>query len=349
MRTVNTIIVGAGPIGIELAAALKLLGVDYLHLEAGQIGQTISWYPPQVRFFSSPERIAIAGVPLQNIDQSKASREEYLAYLRGVVEQYDLDIHTFKRVTSLERDRGGFIVRTSRGDEAATYHAPHVVLAIGDMNRPRLLHIPGEGLPHVSHYFEDPHKYFRTRLLIVGGRNSAVEAAIRCQRVGAQVTISYRKPKFESKVIKYWLLPEIEVLIKTGKVSFPPETVPTRIPHRSVTLRPIVDDGSEQDVAADLVLLLIGYEMDTTLLEQIGVELKGENRAPALNQDTMETNVPGFFVAGTSAAGTQNRFRLFIENCHPHVSKIARALTGREPPFPTGDKTHSGKYSLPES
>lgn len=349
MQTTEVIIIGAGPIGIELAAALKLLGVDYVHLEAGQIGQTITWYPRQARFFSSPDRIAIAGVPLHTVDQSKASREEYLAYLRGVVDQFDLEIRTFERVDSIERGDDSFIVRTTRGHESGTCEAKSIVFAIGDMHRPRLLHIPGEGLPHVSHYFDEPHIYFRKRLLIVGGRNSAVEAAIRCQRAGAHVALSYRRGEFDGKSVKYWLLPEIEVLIKTGKIRFHAGTTPTRITTEAVTLKPMPGDAATFDVEADFVLLLVGYEMDTTLLEKVGVELHGENRAPCLDHDTMQTNVAGLYVAGTAAAGTQMRFRLFIENCHPHVSKITRALTGRDAPFATGDKTHSGRYSLPES
>ena len=380
---------GAGPIGLELAVALKRLGVDYLHVDAGQVAQTISWYPRQARFFSSPERIAIAGVPLVTIDQSKATREDYLAYLRGVVQQFDLPIRTFERVTQIRRDPDvGFVVTTRRGETETTYLTKNVVLAIGDMHGPRLLHIPGEDLEHVDHYFEEPHRYFRQRLLIVGGRNSAVEAALRCYRAGAHVSISYRRDAFEGSSIKYWLLPEIESLIKHRKIGFYPRTVPTRITRSAVTLTtlpPEEDDatpassadptpaaasgdgqsaprpqaphhpervghhpGEAFDVPADFVLLLTGYVQDTTLLEQAGVELVGDNRAPQIDPQTMETNVPGLFIAGTAAAGTQVRFRLFIENCHPHVTRIAKAITGREPE-PALVNQVARQYGLPES
>ena len=348
MTSATTIIVGAGPIGIELAVAFKQLGVDYLHLEAKQIAHTISWYPRQVQYFSSSDRIAIAGVPLHTVDQSKATGEEYLAYLRGVVEQFDLSIRTFEPVTSIKKDDGQFIVHTSRGDEKGTYQARHVVLAIGDMHRPRLLQIPGEQLPHVSHYFDEPHQYFRQRLLIVGGRNSAVETAIRCQRAGSKVTISYRKASFDSQSVKYWLTPEIEMLIKTGKVAFHPQTLPRRITASHVTLQH-AESGETIEVPCDFVLLLTGYEMDTSLFEMANVKIEGENRAPTFDPSTMQTNVPGLYVAGTASAGTQIRFRLFIENCHPHVARITTAITGRQPPFPTQDRTHSGRYRLPES
>ena len=344
----HPIIVGAGPIGIELAVALKQLGVDYLHLEAKQIAHTISWYPRQVQYFSSSDRIAIAGVPLHTVDQSKATREEYLAYLRGVVDQFDLPIRTFEPVTSIQKNGRQFIVQTSRNEQTRTYQARHVVLAIGDMHRPRLLQIPGEQLPHVSHYFDEPHRYFRQRLLIVGGRNSAVETAIRCQRAGARVTISYRKASFDPQRIKYWLTPEIEMLIKTGKIVFHPQTVPRHITTSRVTLQH-VKSGKTNEVPCDFVLLLTGHEMDTSLFAMAGVKLEGENRAPTFDPATMQTNVPGLYVAGTASAGTQIRFHLFIENCHPHVAKITTSLTGREPTFSTQDRTHSGRYRLPES
>ena len=351
MIKTNVIIVGAGPIGIELAAAFKQLGVDYLHLDANQIAHTISWYPRNVRFFSSSDRIAIAGVRLDTVGQEKASREEYLSYLRSVVEQYDLDISTFERVTSLTRHGDQFTLISSCAGGQRTYEAKYVVLAIGDLHRPRMLNIPGEELPHVSHYFVEPHEYFRRRLLIVGGKNSAVEAAIRCQRMGAKVAISYRQAEFNAKSVKYWLMPELEMLIKTGRIMFYPTTVPVSISPTAVALAPMGSKSISDQVSvdADCVLLLIGYEMDTDFLESIGVELVGENRAPKLDHQTMQTNVPGLFVAGTAAAGTQLRFHLFIENCHPHVDKIIRAITGQEAPFATSDKTHSGKYALPET
>ncbi len=343
-------IVGAGPIGLELAVAFKQLGVPYLHFDAAQIGHTVSWYPRQVRFFSSPDRIAIAGVPLTTPDESNATGEQYLSYLRGVCRMFDLQVRTFERVVGMKRSDGGFVLTTKRADAERSYRTRHVFLAIGDMHRPRILNIPGEDMPHVAHYFDDPHRYFRQRLLIVGGRNSAVETAIRCQRMGADVAVSYRNDVFDPKAIKYWILPEIDVLIKTGKSKFHPRTVPTLITPTHVHLKQCdAPVGPKTQVEADFVLLLTGYEMDTTLFEIAGVELEGENQAPKIDNQTMQTNVPGIFVAGTAAAGTQRRFRLFIENCHAHVGRIVKAVTGRECPFDARDVTTSGEYRLPES
>jgi thioredoxin reductase (NADPH) len=144
-------IIGAGPIGLELAVALKRQGIDYLHFEARQIGYTISWFAPQTHFFSSNERIAIAGVPLQTSDQSKATREEYLTYLRSVVQQFDLKINAYEPVTGIQRRDGAFLLSTLPAGGEKTYRCRRIVLATGGTDRPRLLNIPGENLPHVSH------------------------------------------------------------------------------------------------------------------------------------------------------------------------------------------------------
>ncbi len=324
--TTDTVIVGAGPIGLELAVSLKHLGVDYIHLEAGNIAHTVSWYPKRTRYFSSPARIAIAGVPLITDNGEKATREQYLAYLRGVVEQFDLDVCCYEPVQQLERQTNDrFLLTTPRG----SYDASHVVLAIGDMHAPRRLDIPGEDLPHVSHYFDEPHQYFRQKLLIVGGKNSAVEAALRCHHAGADVTISYRGRRFDPKSVKYWLLPEIEALIEHKQIHFIPESEVESITEERVCLR--VGDKPFCP-PADFVLLMTGYVQDPTLFRMAGVTLHGENHAPLVDERTMMTDVPNFFVAGTAAAGTQHKFRLFIENCHPHVRKIVRAITGQTPP-----------------
>lgn len=326
--TAEIVIVGAGPIGLELAVVLKHMGVDYLHLDAGQVGETVCRYPPDTTFFSSPDRIAIAGVPLRPPAQGKATREQYLSYLHAVVDQFDLAVRSFEAVEKIVRMGDHFLLTTALGE----LKAKRVVLAIGDMHRPRMLEIPGEDRPHVSHYFGEAQRYFRRKLLIVGGRNSAVEAALRCQRAGAEVAISYRGATFDGEAIKYWLLPEIKALIEHDAIGFYPETVPVRIDERSMTLADADGGGNERTVDADAVLLLTGYTQDKTLFASAGVHLKGRNRGPVYDPDTMMTNVPGLFVAGTGAAGTQNDFKLFIENSHPHVAKIVRALTGRDAP-----------------
>lgn len=333
------LIVGAGPIGIELAVRIGRAGLAYRHVDAGQIGSTISWYAPNTQFFSSPERIAIAGVPLQTIDQSKATREEYLTYLRSVVLQFGLPIETFVRVTAIARENGGFAVTMTGREGERTLRAARVILAIGDMHRPRLLGIPGEHLPHVSHYFSDPHTYFRRRVVVVGGRNSAVEAAIRCVRVGAEVTLVHRRAELDGDHIKFWLMPEIRAMIRDRRMTYAGGATVREIRRDAVVLDP---DGRVID--ADVVLLLTGYEQDPTLFESAGVRLVGPQRKPQFDEQTMETNVRGLYVAGTAAAGTQvSGTKEFIETSHIHVDRIVAALTGAPPP------AEARAYDMPES
>ncbi len=328
-------IIGAGPIGIELAACLKTAGVDYVHFDAGQIGHTLTWWPRYTPFFSTTERLAIAGVPIPNNHQQRITGEEYLAYLRAVIEQYDLLINSYEPVAMLAPGAGGWELVTRPLAGERRYRARAVVVAVGDMHHPNRLAIPGEDLPHVSHYFRDPHDYFRRRLLIVGGKNSAAEAALRCWRAGAAVTISYRRPNFDQQRIKHWLLPDLEAQIEAGAIGFLPETLPVEITPRHVVLAPtrgdLPVDGAAILHATDFVLLNTGFRGDQSLLEQAGVELHGPNRVPAFNPETMESNVPGLYLAGTVAAGIQQRYTLFIENCHEHAGKITAALTGNWP------------------
>lgn len=333
----DTLIIGAGPIGLELAAALKHAAIDYLHIDAAQIGHTISWYAPGTRFFSSPERLAIAGVPLVTRAQEKPTREEYLDYLRAVAAQFDLRVRTFERADSIDRSGDAFTIKVQAQRGPRTYTARRVILAIGDMHRPRLLNIPGESLPRVSHYLDDPHLYFRRRVLIVGGRNSAVEAAIRLFRIGADVAVSYRNDQFDPQRIKYWLLPEVNWLIQKNMIAFHPHTIPVEITPAVVRLRSTAG-APEHSVEADAVLLLTGYEQDPTLFQRAGIQLTGDNRVPVLNPRTMETNIPGLFVIGTATAGTQSRFKVFIETSHVHIPRVLRALTGQPPP-PEPDPT----------
>ena len=329
-------IVGAGPIGLELAAALQRIGVDYAHFEAKQIGQTFTWWPRNTYFFSTTERIEIAGIPIQNTMQQRTTGEEYLAYLRSVVEILDLQVRTYEPVVGVERQDDGFLLRTRPQTGEQRYYARKLVLAIGDMHKPNLLYIPGEDLPHVSHYFEDVHPYFRRRLLIVGGRNSAVDAALRCWRAGAQVTISYRRAEFDTKAVKHWILPDLKAQIEVGTIGFQPLTVPVAITPEHVVLEKLRADGTLTGQRfkhpTDSVLLLTGFEADVRLLELAGVTLAGEAQVPVYDPETMETNVPGLYLAGTAAAGRrQERYRLFIENSHAHVGRIVRALTGQWP------------------
>lgn len=355
VETADIAVIGAGPIGLELAVALKRRDIDYLHFDAKQIGHTVSWYAPGTRFFSSNERIAIAGVPLQTVDGGKCTREQYLTYLRTVVQQFDLDVRTYEPVVGIERDgvmrhsgrsNGPLTLTTKTAGGEKKYRANRIVLVTGGTDRPRRLDIPGEDLPHVSHYFDDPHKYFRKRVLVVGGKNSAVEAALRCHHAGAHVALSYRRASLPHRSLKYWLLPEINALVQSGAMTAYFGTAPARITPTHVELQRWTDPDAPADptfafasgtertltVPADFVLLLVGYRADMSLFRLAGVELTGSTETPVFNEWTMETNVPGVYVAGTAVAGTQDKYRVFIENCHVHVDRIIAALTGAAAP-----------------
>jgi thioredoxin reductase (NADPH) len=340
-------VIGAGPIGLEMAVGLKRAGIPYLHFDARQVGYTISWFAPQTRFFSSNDRIAIAGVPLQTWDQTKSTREEYLNYLRRVVIEFDLQVRTYEPVTDVRKLPDGRFQLTTRpgGRESgrtATVIARHVVMATGGTDHPRRLGVPGEGFPHVGHYFKDPHTYFRKRLLVVGGKNSAVEAALRCHAAGAQVSISYRREQLDPTSIKYWLLPEANGLLSAGKIKGYFNTVPTAITPTHVTLASTVG-GAVVEEPFDFVLLLIGYHADPTLLRAAGIELDGESNLPKYDVRTMETNVPGMYVAGCAVGGTQEKYQIFLENCHVHVPRIIAAVQGRDAEFATP------QFARPES
>lgn len=325
----RVLIVGAGPIGLELAVDLQRNRIPFEIVDAGPIGQTMNWWAPETRWFSSNERISIAGVPLLTKDQSKATREDYLNYLRGIATQFNIRVRTYEPVTEIRRSEQGFDVDTMPQQSLRSDHYDKIVLAIGGTDRPRRLNVPGEDLPHVDGYLREPHRYFGRRVLIVGGRNSAAEAALRLHHAGAEVCLSYRGPALPEEGIKYWLLPELKGLCSAGRITahFGSEVV--RITPQETELRS-AQSNETFSVKADDVLTLIGYEQNKSLFRSAGVNLQESSQHPEFDLATMETNVPGIYVAGTAVAGTQNsRYKTFLENCHQHVDKIVAHITGQ--------------------
>lgn len=335
MRT-EVAIIGAGPVGLELAAALRRAGKNVVQIDRGPIGASITRWPRNTRFFSAPERVAIAGYPLHSPDQQPVTGEMYLAYLRGLVEALGLEVKTYEEVERIRKCTDGFRIHTRSLTGAAEYAADRVVLATGDMADHERLNIPGEDLPHVKAQLDLPHLYFQQRLLIVGGKNSALESALRCFRAGARVSISYRGKEFDSSTVRPGLLPEVEMLIEKGMIEYFPQTAPTSIAPGSVELARVcngVPSATERrTVPADFVMPCIGYRADRRLFEQLGVALAGRERRPVYCEETMETEVEGVYVAGTAANGDGGRFELFIETSHVHVERIVRALGGAEAP-----------------
>ncbi|QEG43673.1 NAD(P)-binding domain-containing protein [Roseimaritima ulvae] len=329
LRT-RVVIVGAGPIGLELAVALQRQQIPFEIVEAGAIGQTISWWAPETRWFSSNERIAIAGVPLLTNDQAKATREQYLTYLRGIVAQFGLRVRSYQPVVDIVSRDEGFRVITQAAGRQQVLACQAVVLACGGTDTPRRLGIPGEDLPHVDGYLREPHRYVGRRVLIIGGRNSAVEAALRLHHAGANVSISYRGEALPEDGIKYWLLPEIRGLCNAGRITPYLGTRAVEIHPDHVVLESTSNAGQTTTVPTDDVLSLIGYEQDKTLFKVAGIELIDDSQRPRIDEQTMQSSVPGIYVAGTAVAGTQNSsYKIFLENCHQHIDRIVAHLTGQ--------------------
>ncbi|CDR33268.1 NAD(P)-binding domain-containing protein [Criblamydia sequanensis] len=311
-------IIGAGPIGLELAGCLKKKGVDFIQFDKGQIGESVYKYPPQTRFFSSPEKISLYGKAFETPSQEKATREEYLAYLRNYCLDNKLDVHTFEAVTGLKRQNGHFDIQTTKG----SYSSKALVFAQGGLTFPRKLKIPGENLAFVYDTLIDPHTFFKSKVLVVGGKNSAAEASLRLFHAGAFVTLVHRKASFDKKAIKYWILSELMGRIKNGQINCFCSAVLEEIREGEAT---VLQKKKRLILPNDFVVKSIGFEADLSLMHQLKIPFSNKN-TPIFSKETMETKVKGAFVMGTVIGGTQNKFEIFIENSHPHVDKVLAGL-----------------------
>ncbi len=319
----DVLIVGAGPSGLATAIASKHFGLDYVVLEQGALVDAIVRFPINMVFFTTPELLEIGGIPLTT-PYDKPTRAEALQYYRKVVDVFQLQVSMHEEVVSIQPGENGepFTVesRTSRG-VTRVREARNVVLAMGYYNKPNMLNVPGEDLPHVSHFYKEAHLHYRQRVVIVGGKNSAVEAALEIYRAGGLVTMVHRGAGFGESV-KYWVKPDIENRIKEGSIA-------ARFNANVVEIRPnevVLDSG--ETLPAESVLLLTGYQADPEFMRGIGVELNPETLAPRYNVDTYETNVPGLFVAGGQVAGKRTG-TVFIENGRFHGETIAKTIAAR--------------------
>lgn len=319
----DVIIVGAGPSGLATAIACKHFGLDYVVLEQGALCDGIVRFPTNMVFFTTPELMEIGGIPLTT-PYDKPTRAEALRYYRKVTDTFQLQVSLYEEVISVERvaDEELFVVqsRSSRGVER-TREARSVVLAMGYYNQPNMLNVPGEDLPHVTHFYKEAHLYYRQRVVIVGGKNSAVEAALEIHRAGGYVTMVHRGEGFGESV-KYWVKPDIENRVKEGSIAAHFNASITEIRPNEVVL------STGATVPAEAVLLLTGYRADADWMRKIGIEIHPETLSPRYNIDTYETNVPGLFVAGGQLAGKRTG-TVFIENGRFHGEVIAKALASR--------------------
>ena len=332
----DVIVIGAGPSGLSAAIAAKRRGLDYQVLEQGVLVNSIYRFPPQMVFFTTPELLEIGGLPFVS-PYEKPTRLEALRYYRKVVDTFDLQIAYDETVTSVESERprgagtageaGGeeffsIETRSSRGVRRSR-DARTVVFATGYYDHPVMLSIPGEDLPHVSHFYGDPHPYYRKRVVVVGGGNSAAEAALELYRAGASVTVVHRGPEMKS-TIKYWVRPDIENRFKEGSIASRFNSLVQEIRPTSVIIK--TPDGTE-DLPAEAVFLLVGYRADTDLFVRAGVRLT-DREGPEHDPETFETNVPGLYVAGGAMAGVDTG-TIFIENGRFHGEKIVQVIAAR--------------------
>lgn len=321
-------IVGAGPSGLAAAIACRHHGLDYLVVEQGSLVDAVARFPVNMVFFTTPELLEIGGVPLTT-PHDKPTRAEALNYYRKVADTFQLQLALFEQVIAVERDTTDgspvFAVSTrSRLGAERVREARAVVLAMGYYGLPNLIGVPGEDLPHVTHFYREPHPYYRQRVVVVGGKNSACEAALDLYRHGAHVTLVHRGAALGESV-KYWVRPDMENRIKNGSVA---AHFNTRVVAITPTAVVAESDGVRREIAADGVLLLTGYRADPGFLRGAGVELDQETLAPRHDPLTFETNVPNLFVAGGQIAGTRTG-SVFIENGRLHGEQIGRVLAER--------------------
>ncbi|MBN8234704.1 YpdA family putative bacillithiol disulfide reductase [Halobacillus kuroshimensis] len=317
----KAIIIGGGPCGMSAAIELQKAGIEPLIIEKGNIVNSIYHYPTHQTFFSSSEKLEIGEIPFIS-ERQKPVRNEALAYYRAVAEREDLRVHTYEKVQQVERVTNGFIIHTEKSSgEQSSYAADQVIVATGYYDQPNFMGVKGEELPKVMHYFKEGHPYYNKNVVIIGGKNSAADAALELEKSGAQVTVLYRGEDY-SKSIKPWILPQFEALVRKGIV-----TMEFCANVKEITQDAVLYEcnGEEKSVANDFVFAMTGYQPDHSFLTKMGVEINEETGRPSFNEDTMETNVPGIYIAGVIAAGYNNN-EIFIENGRHHGGKIAASI-----------------------
>jgi thioredoxin reductase (NADPH) len=323
MEETDLLVIGAGPCGLAAGIAAKQAGLSCVLLDRRTVVSTIERYPLAMTFFSTPERIEIGGVPFI-ASHEKPTRQDGLIYYRRVAEHYGLDIRPGEDVVDVTREPDGcFRVKAARRHDSTAYRASAVVFATGYYDNPNYLRVPGEDLPHVTHYFVEGHPYWHQRVIVIGAGNSSVDAALECWRAGATVTLVHFGEAFD-RTVKAWVLPDIVNRVKEGSIA-----VRWRSRVRAITPTHVEvmsdDTGAVEMLPADAVLAMTGYHADTSLLHQLGVPVDRATGVPAHDEATMATPVPGCYLAGVIASGNDAN-RLFIENARGHGDLIVRHL-----------------------
>lgn len=366
MENYDVVIIGAGPIGLACAIACEKKKLSYVVIEKGALVNSLFNYPLNMTFFSTSERLEIGEVPFIS-HNPKPTRDEALEYYRRVALHWRVNLRLFERVLSVTRlekvEDGRWMVEDAGTStfhlpsstfqiktDKSTYQSRNIVIATGFYDIPNLLNIPGEDLPKVHHYYKEPHLYFGQKIVVVGAANSAVDVALECYRKGADVTMVIREAAIGDNV-KYWVKPDIENRIKSGEVKAFFNANLVEIAHHTVRINWKVEDGSlknspssnfqpqpstfsdemkEITLENNFVLAMTGYQPDFSFLRSLGVELDPTDglNIPVHNRETMETNVPGVFLAGVICGGMQTN-KWFIENSRVHADMVAETIAAR--------------------
>jgi thioredoxin reductase (NADPH) len=330
MTMLDLLIVGAGPCGLAAAISAQRAGLSPLVLDGASVVGTIAHYPTYATFFSTAEKLSLGGLPFI-ISTEKPSRRDALSYYRAVVRHFAIPVRQYERVTSVERDGDAFVVHSdSRAHGEQTHRARAVVIATGYFGSPNYLRVPGEDLPQVSHVYREGHEAFDQDVVVVGGGNSAAEAALDLWRCGARVTLVHFGPTFDKK-IKPWVLPDFLNREKEGSIAAKWDSRVVRIERDAMI---ITSPRGEEHLLADRVYVMTGFAPNMELLREIGVPIDPVTGIPSHDANTLETTVPGLFIAGVVVAGFDAN-KVFIENGRFHGDKIvARILGTGAPPEP---------------
>ena len=323
-QSFDVVVVGAGPTGLACGIELQQRGIQTVLIEKGYVVNSIYHYPTNMVFFTTPELLEIGNIPMTSLNE-KPNRHEALKYYRRVADHYKLNIHDYEQVTSILGPDGAFqVFATDRLGCHHTYAARKVVLATGYYDAPDLLHVPGEELSKVLHYYKEPHPYYNHDVVVIGAKNSAAIAALELFWTGARVTLIHRGTAISEKV-KYWIKPNIENRIKSGEIRayFNSQVVEIR-PDSVVVATP----AGEVILKNDFVFALTGYSPDLKFLNSIGITLDPETQKPRSDPQTLESERPGIYLAGVIVAGMHTN-EIFIENGRFHGKQIAESVAAK--------------------
>lgn len=318
--TTDTLLVGAGPAGIAAAVHFSREGLDFVHVEEGEVAQTIRNFPSGVRLFSARKDLALPDFVFGPEPEESPTREEYIAYLERAVHRFGLTVHTRVQALSAGHTHGLHdVALENRHAGTHRLRARNVVVASGGYFAPNILEIPGEDLPHVHHYFRSEEVSPEKRFVVVGGRNSAVEAAVNIAESGAEVVMVYRKSRLPRSKIKPWLLPRFDLQKRRGTIRVHYRSVPVSVNAEGAELREAT--GGLRFEPADTVFLLTGYGPDYRLLRETGVPFHRRTARPLFDEETLETKTPGVFLCGTVALKTGGE-QATIENTRDHALRM---------------------------